>query len=72
MPQRRNYPFYQIVLMCALALYIEPPFETVLRQNKARSMAVPESVIRKLAEKCEPPTWLECHTLIVTDGNHGD
>lgn len=53
-------------------VYIEPPFETVLRQNKARSMAVPESVIRKLVEKCEPPTWTECHTLIVTDGNHGN
>ena len=52
-------------------VYIEPPFETVLRQNKARSMAVPESVIRKLADKCEPPTWTECHTLIVTEGNHG-
>ncbi len=52
-------------------VYVEPPFETVLRQNKARSTAVPESVIRKLAEKCEPPTWTECHTLIVTEGNHG-
>ena len=52
-------------------VYIEPPFETVLRQNKARSMAVPESVIRKLADKCEPPTWTECHRLTVTDGNHG-
>ena len=25
MPQRRNYPFYQIVLMCALALREDPP-----------------------------------------------
>ena len=24
MPQRRNYPFYQIVLMCALALVASP------------------------------------------------
>ena len=52
-------------------VYIEPPFETVLRQNKARSMAVPESVIRKPADKCEPPTWTECHTLTVSDGHHG-
>ena len=49
-------------------VYIEPPLETVLRQNKARSMAVPEAVILKLAEKCEPPTWLECHRLTLTDG----
>lgn len=49
-------------------VYIEPRLETVLKQNKARIAPVPEGVIRKLAEKCEPPTWLECHQLIVTDG----
>jgi putative nucleotidyltransferase with HDIG domain len=49
-------------------VYIEPRFETVLKQNKARSAAVPEGIIRKLAEKCEPPTWAECHRLIITDG----
>jgi hypothetical protein len=25
------------------------------------STAVPEAVILRLADKCEPPTWLECH-----------
>jgi predicted kinase len=50
-------------------VYIEPRLETVLKQNKARKAAVPEGVIRKLAEKCEPPTWAECHRLIITDGN---
>ncbi len=50
-------------------VYLEPPFETLLRQNKARSKAVPEQVIRKLAEKCEPPTWIECHNLVI-EGFH--
>ena len=49
-------------------VYIEPRFEALLKQNKARAAAVPEAVIRKLAEKCEPPTWTECHRLIVSDG----
>jgi len=50
-------------------VYLEPPFENLLRQNKARTKAVPEPVIHKLANKCEPPTWLECHTLIVSEGS---
>lgn len=50
-------------------VYIEPPFENLLRQNKARSKDVPESVIRRLAVKCEPPTWIECHSLVVSDGD---
>lgn len=44
-------------------VYIEPPLPTILRQNRDRSAAIPEAVIRRLAEKCEPPTWLECHRL---------
>jgi predicted kinase len=48
--------------------YLEPPFENLLRQNKTRSKAVPEPVIRKLADKCEPPTWMECHDLTLSDG----
>lgn len=49
-------------------VYLEPPMTTVLRQNKGRSRSVPETVIRKLAESCEPPTWIECHHLILNDG----
>lgn len=49
-------------------VYLEPPFENLLRQNKSRSKSVPEPVIRRLAERCEPPTWLECHRLTVSDG----
>lgn len=45
-------------------VYLEPPFETLLRQNANRRKAVPEAVVHKLADKCEPPTWLECHSLM--------
>lgn len=47
--------------------YLEPPFGEILRQNKLRDDAVPETVIRKLAERCEPPTWLEAHALVDDD-----
>lgn len=50
-------------------VYIEPPFDTLLRQNKARNRSVPEPVIRGLAEKCSPPTWIECHELVISDGD---
>lgn len=48
-------------------VYLEPPFERVIQQNRRRGNPVPEPVIRKLAEKCEPPTWIECHRLIVSE-----
>jgi len=47
------------------AVYVEPPFDLVLRQNKQRPQPVPEQVVRELAAKCEPPTWTESHELIV-------
>lgn len=50
-------------------VYVEPLFECLLRRNKSRQSAVPESVIRKLADKCEPPTWIECHNLLISEGN---
>lgn len=49
-------------------VYLEPPFEDILRQNKSRQKAVPEKVIRALAEKYEPPTWMECHSLTLIEG----
>lgn len=49
-------------------VYLEPPFDRLLRQNGNRSYPVPEQVVRKLAAKCEPPTWTECHALIMSDG----
>lgn len=50
-------------------VYLEPAVDTLFRQNKARSKSVPKPVIRKLAEKCEPPTWIECHSLVISDGD---
>ena len=44
-------------------VYVEPPFTVLLKQNRNREASVPESVIRKLAAKCEPPTWLEAHSV---------
>ena len=48
-------------------VYIEPPFSTILNQNKRRERSVPDDVIRSLAEKSEPPTWTEAHELIVSE-----
>jgi len=44
-------------------VYIEPTLSKIVRQNRERTTAIPETVIRRLAEKCEPPTWVECHHL---------
>lgn len=49
-------------------VYVEPPFDCLLRQNKNREKSVPTEIVRKLAEKCEPPTWAEGHRLIVSGG----
>lgn len=53
-------------------VYVEPPFDRLLQQNKRRAKPVPEDVVRKLAGKCEPPTWTEAHTLIVSDGQSAE
>jgi putative nucleotidyltransferase with HDIG domain len=50
-------------------VYLEPAFDTLLRQNKTRSNPAPDSVIHRLAEKCEPPTWTECHSLVISSGS---
>lgn len=42
-------------------LYLEPPLTTLLRQNKGRSDAVPESVIHRLLQKLEVPSSGEAH-----------
>jgi predicted kinase len=49
-------------------VWIEPSFERLLRQNGSRKDSVPEQVVRKLAAKCEPPTWTEGHGLLMIDG----
>lgn len=53
-------------------VYLEPACERLLQQNKNRSKAVPEPVVRRLADKCEPPTWMECHSLRMEDFPEGD
>lgn len=47
---------------------MEPPLPVILSRNARRSRPVPERVILRLAEKCEPPTFAEAHGLVVTDG----
>jgi len=49
-------------------VYVEPPFELILQQNRKRTRSIPEDVIHSLAAKCEPPTWTEAHQLIVEGG----
>lgn len=44
-------------------VYLEPPLETVLRQNKERARNVPESVIRRLFARAEIPTLAEAHAV---------
>jgi predicted kinase len=53
----------QIEIIC-----LEPPWTTLLEQNRSRSQPVPERVIQHLAMKAEPPTWAECHELRICDG----
>jgi predicted kinase len=49
-------------------VYIEPTLDHLFQRNKRRRNSVPEQVIRRLATKCEPPTWADSHGLIVTEG----
>jgi len=49
----------QIVLV-----YLEPPMHLLLKQNRERSKSVPESVIKRLAAKAEPPSLLEGHRVV--------
>jgi predicted kinase len=49
-------------------VYVEPPLQVILSQNARRDRPVPEKVIRQLAEKCEPPTFAEAHSLLISSG----
>ena len=50
-------------------VYVEPPMRALLKQNRDRLKSVPESVIKKLAAKIEPPSCLEGHrVVVVSDG----
>lgn len=49
-------------------VYVEPPMDRILEQNRRRREPVPEKVIHELAAKCEPPTWAEAHSLVLVGG----
>lgn len=49
-------------------VYIEPPFERLLEQNRRRVDPVPEQAIRRLAARCEPPDWTEGHGVVISNG----
>lgn len=42
-------------------IYLEPPQHRILTQNKNRDHSVPESVVRKMLGRVEPPTIAEAH-----------
>ena len=46
-------------------VYLEPAMFVVLKQNRQRERAIPERVLWQLAEKMEPPTWAEAHSLLL-------
>lgn len=48
-------------------VYIEPPLQTILEQNKKRENPVPESVILGLFKKLDPPSITESDSLIIVD-----
>jgi predicted kinase len=50
-------------------VYVEPPLAQLLKQNRKRSKIVPEQVVMKLATRTEPPTWMEGHSLLLSDGD---
>jgi tRNA uridine 5-carbamoylmethylation protein Kti12 len=49
-------------------VYVEPPLPVILNQNARRNHPVPEKVIRQLADKSEPPTFAEAHSLLIFSG----
>jgi predicted kinase len=48
-------------------IYLEPPLLTVIDRNKNRAKAVPESIMQRLIEKLDPPTWAEAHGLTLVE-----
>lgn len=44
-------------------VHLDVPLGTALARNRRRLRPVPEGVIRRLHDRTEPPTWLECHSL---------
>lgn len=51
-------------------VHLDVPLATALARNsrRPRPRPVPEGVIRRLHDRIEPPTWLECHALDIVAG----
>lgn len=45
-------------------VYLEPTLSVILKNNRDREHPVPESIIEKLYQRMEPPTLVECHSLL--------
>lgn len=50
-------------------VYLEPPFERLLSQNRRRAHSVPEQIVCRLAASYEPPTPDEAHAVILAEGD---
>lgn len=46
-------------------IYLDAPLEKILTRNRQRAEPVPDKVMRRLADKLEPPMLTECHRLSV-------
>jgi predicted kinase len=44
-------------------VYLEPPFDAVIKQNRERDRRVPERVIYRLRDRAEPPLPGEGHVV---------
>lgn len=48
-------------------VYLEPPLKAIVQQNQQRTKSIPEKVIHQLAQRCEPPTITEAHSLVLIE-----
>jgi putative nucleotidyltransferase with HDIG domain len=66
--RRLRDPLIDLVLAYgarAQIVYLDAPLERVLQRNLQRATPVPETVIRRLAARAEPPDLTEAHTLSI-------
>ena len=64
--ERRPYVQLARRYQCELeALFFDVPVEVCLRRNKRRGRVVPESVVRNMASRMQPPTVEEGFTRII-------
>jgi tRNA uridine 5-carbamoylmethylation protein Kti12 len=51
-------------------VYLEPPLPVILARNSRRPRPVPTRVIERMADRLEPPTRTEAHSLTLI-ADHG-